>query len=333
MLSVVFYVLLCIALLIACTAVWVNMPFGLISYAIIGLAVLIMAAISLKSFYFSRQAAWVGVIVVAAVLAWLISLRPSNDRIWSDDVARIVNYERNLHNPNLITIHHVRNFNWRSEEDYDIRWDTRQYNLDQLDTMDLVLSIWDNENIAHTLVTFGFTDGQYVAFSVEIRKEQGEQFSAIGGFFRKYELAIIAADEKDIIYTRSNIRKEKVYLYPISYDKAKMRELFLTYLRQGDKLNHQPRWYNTLISNCTTVIYQLVQRIDPAIKRIPMDYRILVSGRLPSYLIEEGIIRPSLPADEWKKLAYINPKVADYDEHNPISSDSFSSVIREGLPR
>ena len=169
-------------------------------------------------------------------------MKPSHERNWNPEVQHIVDYSQDSTNPNLITVHNVRNFRWRSETDYDVDWQTRTYDLNQLETMDLVLSIWGNENIAHTLVTFGFADGQRLAFSVEIRKEVGESFSNIGGFFRQFELSVIAADEKDIIFTRSNMRHESVYLYPLTYDKQKMRALFMIYLQKGRELNQQPEW-------------------------------------------------------------------------------------------
>lgn len=230
-------------------------------------------------------------------------------------------------------MHSLRNFHWRSETDYDVDWQTRTYDLNQLETMDSVLSIWGNENIAQTLVTFGSADGQRLAFSVEIRKEVGESFSNIGGFFRQFEYSVIAADEKGIIFTRSNMRHESVYLHPLTYDKQKMRALFMTYLQKGHELNQQPKWCQTITSNCTTVIYQLVRMIDADAKILPFDYRVLVSGRLPIYLIELGVIRPKYDPDQWKKIAHINSKVAMYDDGNAITIEQFSKKIRENLPR
>lgn len=158
-------------------------------------------------------------------------------------------------------------------------------------------------------MTFGSADGQRLAFSVEIRKEVDESFSNIGGFFRQFELSVIAADEKGIIFTRSNMRHESVYLYPLTHDKQKMRALLMTYLQKGHELNQQPKWCQTITSNCTTVIYQLVRMIDADDKILPFDYRVLVSGRLPSYLIELGVIRPKYDPDQWKKSPTLTQKL------------------------
>ena len=140
-------------------------------------------------------------------------------------------------------------------------------------------------------------------------------------------MTIIAADEKDIIYTRSNIRDERVYLYRLSLPRSQIRELFLAYLYAADNLAAHPSWYNTLLDNCTTAIFDLINPI----RTVPNDYRILLSGRLPEYLYEIGIIDTDLSFDELKTLAFINPKVEQYNHHNPISSAEFSQKIRENL--
>ncbi|KAF7276214.1 hypothetical protein GWI33_010811 [Rhynchophorus ferrugineus] len=195
--------------------------------------------------------------------------------------------------------------------------------------MDLILSYWAGNQIAHTLMSFGFSDGQKVSFSIEIRKEADEQFSSIGGFFRKYELAIVPADEKDIIYTRSNIRNERVYIYPITMSKQNMQELFLSYLQQGQALNQHPRWYNTLLSNCTTIIFDMMNNIEP----VPVDYRVLLSGLLPSYLYDEDVLSHQYSLAQWRNMAHINPKVQNFNTLEDQSSRHYSQLIRSGLPQ
>jgi hypothetical protein len=54
-----------------------------------------------------------------------------------------------------------------------------------------------------------------VAISIETRKEKGEGYSAVLGFFRQYELYYVAADERDVIRVRTNVRGEHVFLYRI----------------------------------------------------------------------------------------------------------------------
>ena len=210
-------------------------------------------------------------IALGAFATWWFLQKPSHNRQWADDVAHMLHADVK---GNQVVLKNVRNFEWRTETDYTPRWETREYDLSQLQTADLVLSYWMGPAIAHTLVSFGFADGQYLTFSLEIRKEQGEKFSAWKGFFRQYEAILVAADEADIIKTRSNARGEDVYVFRLAIPPEQLKTLFLAYVEQASKLEKTPEFYNTLTSNCTTVVFDIAKRIVPD---LPLDYRLLVS--------------------------------------------------------
>src|SRR5690606_16858448 len=212
------------------------------------------------------------------LLGWWGSIVPSNERLWATDVNRMSYGE--IHG-SVVTLHNVRDFNWRSETDFDERWITQDYDLQTLKSVDMFLSYWMGPVIAHTLVSFGFEDGRHVVFSVEIRKERGEAFSAIGGFFKEFELSLIAATEQDIVRTRTNVRGEDVYMYSVELAKPAMQALFLSYVEQGRQLQTAPRFYNTLTANCTTIVYDMVSKI---VDGVPWDWRVLASGYLAQYV-------------------------------------------------
>lgn len=325
-----FYLFVIVSSFWLCLALWIHQPFGRIfTYLVIIFWIILSCSITgiyLTQAIFQRKTdvlIYLGCFVIG--LTWFFSMQPSNNRSWNPEVARILNYQQVQ---NIITIENVRNFQWRTEQDYDIHWETRQYDLKKLESMDLILSYWTGNQIAHTLLSFNFADGQHLAFSIEIRKENNEEFSGIGGFFRQYELAIVPADEKDIIYTRSNIRQERVYIYPVKMSKDGMQELFLSYLQQGKALQTEPRWYNTLFSNCTTIIFDMMNNIEP----IPIDYRVLLSGLLPSYLYDEHVLGQQYSLAEWKEMAHVNPKVNHFQQLKDQSSQNYSKLIRSGLP-
>ncbi|WP_201549519.1 DUF4105 domain-containing protein [Psychrobacter sp. Pi2-1] len=208
-------------------------------------------------------------------LGWFFSIEPKQDREWMAEVDQRVSYERDATNPDLVTLTNVRNFDWQTEEDATEHWDTRTIDLSKLSGVDVTNSYWMGPLIAHTLVSFRFEDDRPLAFSFEIRKENGESFSALAGFFRRYELSLIAAEERDIIYTRSNARGEQVYLFPISnLQQHEVKSLFESYLTAADDLNAKPAWYNTLISNCTNIIFYMARIVSG--DRLPWDYRIWV---------------------------------------------------------
>jgi hypothetical protein len=252
---------------------------------------------------------------------WWFLQRPSHNRGWADDVARMLHAEVN---GNSVVLKNVRNFEWRTETDYTPRWEIREYELNQLQSADLVLSYWMGPHIAHTLVSFGFSDGRYLTFSLEIRKEKGEEFSAWKGFFRQYEAVLVAAEEADIIRTRSNARGEEVYLYRLAIEQAQLKTLFLAYLERAAELEKTPEFYNTLTSNCTTVVYELAKRVAPT---LPLDYRLLASGHFAEYAHEQAGLVPGYTYAELRQRGYIVQRAKAAGPRN-----NFSEVIRQGLP-
>ena len=271
------------------------------------------------------RARWPAIVFAISGLALLggwLALRPSHDRIWADDVARLLRAEVE---GSRVTLHNVRNFEWRSEDDYTARWETREYDLDRVASADLFLSYWMGPQIAHTLISFGFDDGRQVVFSLEIRKERGESFSAIGGFFRKFEQILVAADERDIIRTRSNVRGEDVHLYRLKMSRDDLRRLFLGYLADAEALRREPRFYNTLTSNCTTIVYDLARKIAP---RLPLDYRLVLSGYFAEYVYDLGGLADGHESAELQFSGHINDRALASD----LSGEDYSVAIRRGVP-
>ncbi len=264
-------------------------------------------------------------VALAVLFTWWSGIQPSHDRDWADDVAR------QLHgtvNGDRVMLENVRNFDWRSDDDYTVRWEKRQYRLSDIRSVDVVLSYWMGPAIAHTLVSFGFENEKggkdYLSFSVEIRKERHEAFSAIAGFFKQYELVLVAADERDVLRVRSNVRGEDVYLYNVAMSPAAMRSLFLAYLDEAASLQHAPRFYDTLIANCTTIVFEMARRVAPG---LPSDYRLLLSGYLPEYLYELNALAQGYELETLRASARINERARTAD-HAP----HFSEIIRHGVP-
>ena len=257
----------------------------------------------------------------AVVLAWWFTLQPLNNRDWLPDSVVLPFAEIN---GNQIKLRNIRNCDYRTETDYDVHYYDKTFDLDQLRTVDLYLVTWGSPDIAHTMVSFGFTGGDHVCFSIETRKEKGEEYSAVKGFFRQFELTYIIADERDVVRLRTNYRAgEEVCLYRLQATPSQGRQLFLDYLRRADELHERAEWYNALTDNCTTAIR--TQRA--ASDRAPLDWRMLLNGHLDELLFERGIIVTNLPFAELKKLSNINERARAAD-----GAADFSSQIRRGLP-
>jgi hypothetical protein len=256
-----------------------------------------------------------------ALLIWWRGIEPSNERIWTDDVAQIAT---GTVEGNRVILHNVRNFDWRSDTDYTQRWETRQYDLDRLNSVDMIMSYWTGPAIAHMLISFGFDDGRHLAFSVEIRREKTESFSEIGGFFKEFELSIIAADERDVIRVRTNVRGEDDYLYRLRMPVSAMRSLLQGYIDEANSLVRTPRFYNTLTVNCTTLVYHMMKRI---VGYLPLSYRLILSGYLPEYVYQVGGLDQRYSLEELRSFGRITERAKKADR-----SEDFSAQIRQGIP-
>lgn len=259
---------------------------------------------------------------LAVLIPWL-AMPPSNDRQWQPDVA-ILPY--GVIDGDRVTIHNIRNIDYRTETDYTVRHYDRTFNLSQLQSIDLFLSDWGLKTIVHTILSFGFADGSYLCVSVETRKEVGEEYSALRGFFRNYELTYVVADERDLIRLRTNYRKgETVYLYRLGGSSpAVAREIFLDYVRYINRLRDQPEWYNALLGNCTT---QIRGHTRPYAGKVWWDWRLLANGYVDEMAYEIGVLDQSLPFAELKQRSVINRQALAAG-----SDPEFSRRIREGLP-
>ena len=223
-----------------------------------------------------------------------------------------------------VTIQNVRNFKYRSESDYDQRWETRTYDLDRIRGVDLFLSFWGPTQIAHTIASWEFDDGQHLAISIETRKEKGESYSALRGFFRQYELYYVVADERDLVGLRTNYRGEQVYLYRIRIPASQARALLVDYLDEVNRLAEHPRWYNALTQNCTTTIRGHAQNVGAGGR---LDWRLLANGHLDQLLYERGQIDTDLPFADLRARSNITERARTAGD-----SPDFSARIRQGLP-
>jgi Domain of unknown function (DUF4105) len=255
------------------------------------------------------------------VAFWWTSIPPSNNRDWSPDVARTA---RAVFNGSSVTIQNVRNFKYRSESDYDQRWETRTYNLDQVRGVDLLLSFWGPTQIAHTIASWGFDDGQHLAISIETRKEKRESYSALRSFFRHYELYYVVADERDLVGLRTNYRGEQVYLYRLRVPASQARALLVDYVEEVNRLTDHPRWYNALTHNYTTTIHGHAQNIGASGR---LDWGLLANGHLDQLLYERGQIDTDLPFADLRARSNITESAKAAGD-----SPDFSTRIRQGLP-
>jgi len=260
------------------------------------------------------------VVVFLVVLIWWFNIQPSNDRHWQTDVSKLAYASTES---DLVTVHNIRNFSYHSEFDYYPDYYDKTFDLKKLEGVDLFAVYWMGPAIAHVILSFDFGENDHLAISIEARKEEGESYSTIKGFFRQFELMYIVADERDLIGLRTNYRQdppEQVYRYRIKAPKENIKRIFLEYINSINALYEKPAFYNTLLANCTILIWLQGKR-DPG--DLPFSWQILLPGYLPEYLYESGRLDQQLSFAELRDHAYVNPLLKGRE----ISS-LFSSIIR-----
>jgi hypothetical protein len=256
------------------------------------------------------------------VLGWWLSLKPSNQGDWQENAARTASIEID---GDRVVVHNLRNCDYVTEKEYSNCWSDRTLSLSQLREMDLFFTTWGPKYIGHPIISFDFGGNDHVAFSIEARYKLGQDYSAILGFFRQYELIFIASDERDVIRLRTNYRKdEEVRLYRTIATPEQAREVFMVYVRDVNRLRDHPEWYNALTRNCTTTVDTDIAKAIGQPQ--PFSIQMLLNGTLDELLYHRGrIITGGLPFHELWLLEHIND-VARAAGKSP----DFSTLIRRG---
>src|SRR5262249_27592187 len=199
----------------------------------------------------------------------------------------------------------------------------RTYDLSKLRSLDLFLVYWMGPSIAHTIMSFGFDDGRYLDFSIELRRAQDDQYSALAGFFKTHELVYIGADERDLMALRK-VRNEQIQLYRLRTPPERVRALLVEYVKEANDLAAHPKFYNTLTTNCTTTIFDMMRAVASS---IPFDWRVILTGHLPDYLYEHGGLVTRIARKDRRQRADVTSRV-----DAGLNEVEFSSRVRGGVP-
>lgn len=242
-------------------------------------------------------------------------LEPSNDRNWRANLAVLPSAR---FRKDRVTVYNVRNSSYLEEDTYVVHHDNRTYDLNELETMDfIVCPFTDVPSLAHTMLSFGFRDGQYLAVSVEARLEEGESYSALGGAMRQFEIMYVLADERDVIKLRTDIRKAEVYVYRSRATPEQVRELFVDVLKRVNTLKQRPEFYDTLMNNCTTNIMAHINRVAPG--TIPHNPTSVLTGYSDRLAYSLGLLVDYGSFEETRRRAHVNNLVQRYADATDFS--------------
>ena len=288
----------------------------------LGLA-MAFAAFAIWALWLSRQRR-MSVAFIAlylGVVAWWISIPPSHDREWRPEVAVM---PRAVIDGDRVRITGVRNFDYRTQNDFTVRYEEREVSLSHLTSVDFFVSYWSEGLVGHTFLSFIFDNAPPLSISIETRPEVGEGFNPIASLFKQFELIYVVGDERDIVGVRTNHRLETVYLYRLNASPDKARELLLVYLERINELADRPEFYHLLSNSCTI---NIIRYLNAAGRKGRFDIRHLFNGLIDSYLYHSGRVDTTLPFDELRRRSLIN-EAAQAAGDGP----DFSQRIRASVP-
>jgi hypothetical protein len=253
-------------------------------------------------------------LVVVLGFALLALRRPSNDRDWSPDQA-VLPYAT-IDGP-LVTVRNIRNFSYTSTSQYTPAYYDKTFDLRRLDSAWYFVEPFGRAGAAHTFISFGFGPRDFLAISIEIRKEKGEEFSVLRGLLREYEIMYVIGDEQDLVKLRTNYRQDPVYLYPVQTTRERKVAMFVSMLQRANALRAKPEFYNTLTNTCTTNLVDHVNVIVP--DGIPFSTAVLLPASSDRLAYDLGLIDRSRTFDETRTAAQINDLARRYGDDPEFS--------------
>jgi hypothetical protein len=256
-------------------------------------------------------------VIFSLFLVWWFRQKPSHNRDWHPSMAKL---PRAVIEDDSITIENIRNFDYRSLDDFTERYETRTYHLSNLIGVDVIFFVWEISWMGHPVLVFDFGPDGRICMSIEMRYQMGESYSILRSLYRQNEMIFLAADERDVILRRTKYsQNQKAYLYRMNVEAKEIRDVFIDYVNEINRVYETPRWYNVIFFNCTTSFYRLKST------RIRLDWRVIANGRLDEALYKDGRIDRSVPYVQLRQFAYLN------DVANAAPEESFSATIRQEL--
>jgi hypothetical protein len=259
--------------------------------------------------------------IFLGLVAWWVAIPALQDRPWRGEVAVL---PRAFIDGDRVRITNVRNFHYRSRNDFDVRYEEREVQLSHLTGIDFFVSYWAEGPVGHTFLSFIFDNAPPLSISIETRPEVGEGFDPLASIFKQFELIYVVGDERDLVGVRTNHRNETTYLYRLNTPPENARRLLMVYLERINELADRAEWYHLFSNSCTI---NIIRYANAAGREGRLDIRHVLNGWIDSYLYRSGRIDTSLPFDELRRRSLINGAAREAGD-----APDFSERIRKDLP-
>ncbi len=141
------------------------------------------AAFTVWALFLSRQRrlSVIAIVLFLGVVAWWFTIRPSHDRHWRPEVAVM---PRAFIDGDRVRLTGVRNFDYRTRDDFTVRYEEREVLLSHLTALDFYVSYFMAGPVGHTFLSFVFDNAPPLSISIETRPEVGESFAPIASLFK-----------------------------------------------------------------------------------------------------------------------------------------------------
>jgi len=241
------------------------------------------------------------VVVLGAVLVVMVRT-PSNDRVWAEYLAKPASVSLSV-SGTQVSFAQVRNYTYDATGPVTKEYVSRTYDIDALTGMRFLMEPFPkNASFGHTLILFDFENAPSIAFSVEARMEAHETYSPYAGLFNEFELSYTWGTEEDFITRRTVFLAHDVYMYDLSLPKDVVQKVFLAFAIETQTLEAHPRFYNTLLHNCTNELARMVN--EQTDYKLPWDFSRIFTGTADEYLFNLGFIH-GVSFEEVKEAARI----------------------------
>jgi hypothetical protein len=281
------------------------------------------AAFGIWALWFThrRWARWAFAALYLLVLFGWSFVRPSHDREWRPEVAVM---PRAYVDGDRVRITGVRDFDYRSRDDFTVRYEEREVLLSDLVGVDFFISYWKPGPIGHTFVSFVFENAPPLNVSIETRPEAHEGYDPLASMFKKYELIYVVGEERDIVGVRTNFRGEDVYVYRLRVSAEGARRLFEVYLERINELADRAEFYHLLSNSCTI---NIVRYANVAGRVGALDIRHVLNGWIDRYFYNARLLVAELPFAELRRRSRVSEAVSASED--PVE---FAKDIRATVP-